>query len=80
MKQVILSPWGFTQNASDNDPDHQAIGEIGAKAILDTHNQTYRVGPSSVLLYYTSGTSQVQLSFSGFYFPVACTEGLPGCT
>ncbi|KAG8432764.1 hypothetical protein GDO86_017127 [Hymenochirus boettgeri] len=55
--QYILLPYGSTKNHSAN---HKEMMDVAEKAVADLkekHNNLYKVGPSSVVLYENSGST-----------------------
>jgi len=56
--QMILLPWGYTQNIKPGDFDKlKLISEIGAMAIRSVHRENYKVGSVPDLLYTAGGIS-----------------------
>ncbi|KAM4697827.1 carboxypeptidase O-like [Rhinophrynus dorsalis] len=55
--QIILLPYGYTQNPSINHKEMTDVAEKAAAKIKEKHNNEYRVGSSSVILYENSGSS-----------------------
>ncbi|XP_026321656.1 uncharacterized protein LOC113231549 [Hyposmocoma kahamanoa] len=55
--EVILFPWGHTDEVC---PDYVSLlegGTLMSKAIFETHGRTYKVGSTKDLMYYAAGTS-----------------------
>lgn len=55
--QLIMFPYGHTEERVDNYDDLQAIGEKGREAIKATHGRDYRAGCRREMIYPSSGSS-----------------------
>ncbi|KAJ0174575.1 hypothetical protein K1T71_009683 [Dendrolimus kikuchii] len=75
--EVIIFPWGYTD---DPCPDYVELLEGGtamAKAIHDTNGHTYKVGSTKDLMYYACGTS-VDWSYASANIPYSYMVELRG--
>lgn len=55
--QVILSPYGYTEQLPANSADQVSLGNEAADAIRAVHGTEFTVGPSGATLYTTTGSS-----------------------
>uniref|UniRef100_A0A8C5R319 Carboxypeptidase O n=1 Tax=Leptobrachium leishanense TaxID=445787 RepID=A0A8C5R319_9ANUR len=56
--QLILLPYGYTQDPSQNHEEMLTVAQKAAEKLKDRHGTPYRVGSSSHILYSTSGSSR----------------------
>ncbi|XP_065783756.1 carboxypeptidase O [Muntiacus reevesi] len=56
--QLILVPYGYTKNKSNNHEELIQVGQKAANALKAKHGTNYRVGSSADILYATSGSSR----------------------
>ena len=56
--QLILLPYGYTENKSSNHEELLQVGQKAANALKAKHGTNYRVGSSADILYATSGSSR----------------------
>ncbi|XP_052509284.1 carboxypeptidase O [Budorcas taxicolor] len=56
--QLILVPYGYTTNKSNNHEELIQVGQKAANALKAKHGTNYRVGSSADILYATSGSSR----------------------
>ncbi|XP_075687369.1 carboxypeptidase O-like [Rhinoderma darwinii] len=56
--QLILLPYGYTQDPSVNHDEKLSVGQGAASKIAETHGAQYRVGSASHILYSNSGSSR----------------------
>ncbi|XP_012624577.2 carboxypeptidase O [Microcebus murinus] len=56
--QLILTPYGYTQNKSSNHEELIQVGQKAANALKAKYGTNYRVGSSADILYSTSGSSR----------------------
>ncbi|XP_007501915.1 carboxypeptidase O [Monodelphis domestica] len=56
--QLILTPYGYTQNRPSTYDELIRVGQKAAEALKAKHGNNYRVGSSSEILYSTSGSSR----------------------
>ncbi|XP_012516660.1 PREDICTED: carboxypeptidase O [Propithecus coquereli] len=56
--QLILTPYGYTQNKSSNHEELIQVGQKAANALKAKYGTNYRVGSSADILYATSGSSR----------------------
>uniref|UniRef100_UPI00398EEE1D carboxypeptidase O n=1 Tax=Pristiophorus japonicus TaxID=55135 RepID=UPI00398EEE1D len=56
--QLILTPYGYTNATVGNHEEMMRVGEKAANALEQKHGTKYKVGPSSWILYYSSGSSR----------------------
>ncbi|XP_075034729.1 carboxypeptidase O-like [Mixophyes fleayi] len=66
--QLILLPYGYTQNASINHEEMMVVGQKAATKIAEIHGTQYRVGSASHILYSNSGSSRDWAADQGFNF------------
>ena len=59
-----LVPWGYTYSKPSDYSDLMNVARRGTKAIAKIHGINYKVGPSSELLYLTTGNEMLYLSLS----------------
>ena len=52
---MLLVPWGYTRSKASDYDDLLNVARKATKAISKIHGTEYQVGPSSNLLYPTSG-------------------------
>ncbi|XP_078085102.1 carboxypeptidase O-like isoform X2 [Mustelus asterias] len=67
--QLILTPYGYTNATASNHEEMMRVGEKAANALEQKHGTKFKVGPSSWILYYSSGSSRdwagdLQIDFS----------------
>ncbi|XP_072275227.1 carboxypeptidase O-like [Pyxicephalus adspersus] len=55
--QLILLPYGYTLNLSQNHEEMMVVGEKAADSQVPVHGIRYRVGPASHILYSNAGSS-----------------------
>jgi len=53
--QLVLSPWGYTDQLPAEDTLFEALNDEIQHAILDVHGEFYAAGPSYTTIYPTSG-------------------------
>ncbi|XP_070314534.1 carboxypeptidase O [Odocoileus virginianus] len=56
--QLILVPYGYTKNKSNNHEELIQVGQKAANALKAKHGTNYRVGSSADILYASSGSSR----------------------
>ncbi|GCC20615.1 hypothetical protein chiPu_0019178 [Chiloscyllium punctatum] len=56
--QLILTPYGYTNTTANNHEEMMRVGEKAADALERKHGTKFKVGPSSWILYYSSGSSR----------------------
>nr|XP_020027818.1 carboxypeptidase O [Castor canadensis] len=56
--QLILTPYGYTQNKASNHEELIQVGQKAAYALKAKHGTNYSVGSSADILYATSGSSR----------------------
>ncbi|XP_038643503.1 carboxypeptidase O-like [Scyliorhinus canicula] len=56
--QLILIPYGYTNTTASNHEEMMRVGKKAADALEQKHGTKFKVGPSSLILYYLSGSSQ----------------------
>lgn len=56
--QLILYPWSYSSKSVSNHKELQNIAELAKEAIQKVHGTSYVVGPSNIVLYQSSGTSE----------------------
>ncbi|XP_067890754.1 carboxypeptidase O-like [Heterodontus francisci] len=56
--QLILTPYGYTNETASNHEEMMSVGEKAADALQQKHGTKFKVGPSSWILYYSSGSSR----------------------
>ncbi|XP_067842976.1 carboxypeptidase O-like [Heptranchias perlo] len=56
--QLILTPYGYTNTTVSNHEEMMKVGEKAAVALEQKHGTKFKVGPSSWILYYSSGSSR----------------------
>ncbi|ELW70802.1 Carboxypeptidase O [Tupaia chinensis] len=56
--QLILTPYGYTQDKASNHEELIRFGQKAANALKAKHGTNYRVGSSVDILYATSGSSR----------------------
>ncbi|XP_069792297.1 carboxypeptidase O [Narcine bancroftii] len=56
--QLILTPYGYTNSTIGNHDEMVQVGEKAATALEQEHGTKFKVGPSSWILYYSSGSSR----------------------
>lgn len=55
--QLVLGPWGWTEDAAPDAAELNALAADMAQAIFSVHGQTYVSGPISTTLYVADGSS-----------------------
>ncbi|XP_075462876.1 carboxypeptidase O-like [Ascaphus truei] len=55
--EMILLPYGYTKNPSTNHKEMTDVAEKAVAKMKEKHNNQYRVGSASVILYDNSGSS-----------------------
>ncbi|XP_036776209.2 carboxypeptidase O [Manis pentadactyla] len=56
--QLILLPYGYTENKPSNHEELIQVGQKAANALKEKHGTNYRVGSSADILYASSGSSR----------------------
>ncbi|XP_073074330.1 carboxypeptidase O isoform X1 [Manis javanica] len=56
--QLILLPYGYTENKTSNHEELIQVGQKAANALKEKHGTNYRVGSSADILYASSGSSR----------------------
>ncbi|XP_078407637.1 carboxypeptidase O [Cetorhinus maximus] len=56
--QLILMPYGYTNTTASNHEEMMRVGEKAANVLQQKHGTKFKVGPSSWVLYYSSGSSR----------------------
>ncbi|KAG8550857.1 hypothetical protein GDO81_019074 [Engystomops pustulosus] len=56
--QLILLPYGYTQEPSVNHNEQLSVGQVAASKIAEKHGMQYKVGSASHILYFNSGSSR----------------------
>jgi len=55
--QLVLLPWGYTNDLPDDYQQLKALADKGADALFAVHGKTYEVGCIPCMLYIASGSS-----------------------
>ncbi|KAK6627464.1 hypothetical protein RUM44_009941 [Polyplax serrata] len=55
--QLIMYPWGYTEQPSSNDAIFEKVAKAAADALYKVHKQIFEVGSIATAIYPTSGTS-----------------------
>ena len=56
--QLWMTPWGYKRAYPDDDGEQMRVGSIAARALRNAgYGTSYEVGPSSVIIYATSGST-----------------------
>ncbi|KAG8547400.1 hypothetical protein GDO81_028415 [Engystomops pustulosus] len=55
--KLILLPYGYKTNQSENHNEMETVANRAIEKMKELHDNEYVVGSTSVILYYTSGTS-----------------------
>ncbi|XP_048455159.1 carboxypeptidase O [Rhincodon typus] len=66
--QLILTPYGYTNTTANNHEEMMRVGEKAADALERKHGTKFKVGPSSWILYYSSGSSRDWAGDAGIDF------------
>uniref|UniRef100_H3A5M5 Carboxypeptidase O n=1 Tax=Latimeria chalumnae TaxID=7897 RepID=H3A5M5_LATCH len=66
--QLILTPYGYTKNASSNHDEMMRVAKASALALKEKYGTEYKVGPSSWILYESSGSSRDWARYVGIEF------------
>ncbi|KAM3917377.1 carboxypeptidase O-like [Leptodactylus fuscus] len=66
--QLILLPYGYTQDPSVNHNEQLTVGQTAASKIAERHGTHYRVGSASHILYSNSGSSRDWATDQGIPF------------
>ncbi|XP_078260581.1 carboxypeptidase O-like [Rhinoraja longicauda] len=66
--QMILTPFGYTRSTVSNHEEMMRVGQKAATALEQVHGTKYQVGPSSWILYSSSGSSRDWAGDLGFQF------------
>ncbi|XP_065669272.1 carboxypeptidase B isoform X2 [Hydra vulgaris] len=55
--QLWMTPWGYTTELPKDYKEQMRVASAAVKALYNKHGTVFKVGPSSVIIYPTSGAS-----------------------
>lgn len=56
--KLILYPWSYSSKSVSNHKELRNVAQLAKKAIQRVYGTSYVVGPSNIILYQSSGTSE----------------------